>query len=126
MTDVDLTQFKPGDRVRAQFAPPAAGWIEAEVLEEPLGDAVFLAMHAGRESFYGGDFVSVTKVEPPIQAGDAVWIEGKVWLVPAGEMDTYNYLEDDSRMGVRIKDIPADAIWLVRGGRLNPLLTGGE
>ncbi len=121
---IDLTQFKPGDIVRCEFAPPAKGWIEAEVIGL-LGHGLELMTGAGiphRVSL--DDFTSITKVEPPIQAGDVVWTGGKAWLIT--HTSTCRDLRARNCHGTdrQIEFIPDDAIWLVRSGEVNPLLAG--
>lgn len=121
---IDLAQFKAGDIVRCEFAPPAKGWIEAEVADV-MDDYIRLYIQNGWPyDIKYSLFTSITKVEPPIKAGDVVWTGGKAWLIT--HTSTCRDLRARNCHGTdrQIEFIPDDAIWLVRSGEVNPLLAG--
>ncbi len=102
---IDLTQFKPGDIVRCEFAPPAKGWIEAEVADV-MDDYIRLYIQNGWPyDIKYSLFSSITKVTHTSTCRD---------------LRARNCHGTDRQ----IEFIPDDAIWLVRSGEVNPLLAG--
>lgn len=112
----NLPELKPGDRVQCEFASPATGWIEAEILQVS-SNTLTLASGDGGLYFYRDDLASITKIEPPIQDGDMAYWDCRVW--------TWNGSLWVTGVGCRYTPAPADAVWLIRGGKLNPLMLAG-
>lgn len=121
---INFKKFRVGDTVCGEFASPAKGWIEAEVVDlEP--DLIQLAMGSGDPSAYvPSDFSSIRKIEPLVQFGDAVWFDGEVWIAKPHPLTDDTILVNSASDSYNIISVPADAVWLVRGGKLNPALVG--
>lgn len=122
---INFKKFRVGDTVCGEFASPAKGWIEAEVVDLDL-DLIQLAMGSGDPSAYvPSDFSSIRKIEPLVQFGDAVWFDGEVWIAKpqplTGDTVLVNFTDSES---YALFGLPANAVWLVRGGKLNPALVG--
>lgn len=120
----------PGDRVHIKLAEPLAGWIEGNVHSSRHND-VKLACGPGEMDYLHlvrEEVESVAVIQPPIKPVDLVWFDGYWWAVRSTRMPDgpLVVIRSDGLPDARISadDIPADAVWLVRGGKLNPLLAG--
>ncbi len=103
----------PGDRVRLEFAEPLAGWVEGDVHSARRNDVKLATVGAGEMDYLHlvkEEVASVEVIQPPIQAGDVGWFDGD-WHEVGQDLPPCDY--------------PDSTVWLVRGGKLNPLL-GGE
>lgn len=120
----------PGDRVHIKLTEPLAGWIEGNVHSARHND-VKLATGPGEMDYLHlvrEEVASVAVIQPPIKPGDLVWFDGYWWAVrftrmPDGPLVV---IRSDGLADAKISAdaIPANAAWLVRDGKLNPLLAG--
>lgn len=114
----------PGDRVRIEFAEPLAGWIEGVVHSARRNDVKLATVGAGEMDYLHlvrEEVASVAVVQPPIQGGDVVYFQCDVYRVGSGGRGASSLDGFHTRA---VNDIPDDAVWLVRGGKLNPKLGG--
>lgn len=132
---VTFDHLKPGDRVRVELAEPLQGWIVGEVHSARRNDVKLVTIGGGEMDYLHlvlEEIASVTRIEPPIKPGDLVWTQGAIsgtcWVIKFTSEGVSPLIAHPMRpdaSSVDVCDLPDDAVWLVRGGKLNPLL-GGE
>ena len=125
---VSFEGIKPGNRVRIEFAEPLAGCVEGEVFD--VGRASIRLSTGVKELVFYLDLAtvaSITVVEPPVQEGDVVLYEDCAWTATGnGDAVAFGNGVSHSRwfQYLDVASLPPDAIWIIRGGKLNPLLAG--
>ena len=125
----------PGDRVRIEFAEPLAGWVEGDVHSARRNDVKLATVGAGEMDYLHlvrEEVASVAVIQPPIKPGDLVWTQGAIsgtwWVIKLTSEPTCGPLiahpSHPAACSTDVDDLPDDAVWLVRGGKLNPKLGG--
>lgn len=132
---ISFEGIKPGDRVHIKLREPLAGWIEGDVHSARRND-VKLATGAGEMDYLHlvkEEVASVAVIAPPIKPGDLVWTQGTksgtAWIVKFTSDDIGPFIAHPLRpdvASISTDDLPDDAVWIVRGGKLNPKLGGEE
>ena len=125
----------PGDRVRIEFAEPLAGWVEGVVHSARRNDVKLATVGAGEMDYLHlvrEEVALVEVIQAPVKPGDLVWTQGAIsgtcWVIKFTSEGVSPLIAHPMRpdaSSVDVCDLPDDAVWLVRGGKLNPLL-GGE
>jgi len=120
-----LTNIKRDDTVRCEF--------EARVLEiDEDDDTLYLELPSEHLYFYRSDFTRLEVVAPKTQPGDMVLAWGHIWIANSfwkdGEGGWFYRVSTPSIDPAETTEdkFPADAVWVRRGGILNPLLTGEQ
>ncbi len=122
----------PGDRVRVEFAEPLAGWVEGDVHSARRNDVKLATVGAGEMDYLHlvrEEVASVAVIQPPVKPGDLVWTQGAVsgtaWVIKFTSDDIGPFIAHPLRpdvASISVDDLPDDAVWLIRDGKLNPKL----
>ena len=125
----------PGDRVRIEFAEPLAGWVEGVVHSARRNDVKLATVGAGEMDYLHlvrEEVALVEVIQAPVKPGDLVWTQGTksgtAWVIKFTSDDIGPFVAHPLRpdvASISVDDLPDDAVWLIRDGKLNPKL-GGE